>query len=244
MTISKVKIGVVIPVFNDDRIYSAIDELMAQERIPDLIIIQDPQNKYADLQSDVVRTSTYKDSGLFDGIDYCIENFFHDFDWIFLQGADDVLKGHTFFKQVEQASDRVDIVYARTKIIYPKYFRLWPNHNIVVNGFCPPPHFGTAYRKKLFKNSKMEILGQENHAKDTLWLHKIQWNKLNIIMAENCMLEMASGGISNGGKFLTGGFKNFKRLIKLAKQSNISSLRILVSYILAAIIKIFYTRFK
>jgi hypothetical protein len=242
MNALRVKIGVIIPVFNDDRIYAAVSALLAQKRVPDLILVQDPQNKYGDLQSDVVCVSTYKDSGLFDGIDHCIEKFFFDFDWIFLQGADDILKGETFFEQVEQADHEIDMIYARTKIIYPKYNRWWPSYILVANGYCPPPHFGSAYRRELFSASKMDVRGLENHAKDTLWLHKIRWKKLNILCSKKCMLEMASGGISNGGKFLTGGYKNFRNLIILSKQSDLSRLKILVSYIVATLIKLFYTR--
>ena len=228
----------IIPVFKDDRVIKAIEELNKQTVQFDEIIIQDPVSDYKHLERAGVTVNNDRDVGLFNGIDKCVEKYVTKADFVFLQGADDVLTDYDFVKKAkEHQQDGFDIFASRTAHTQNGVIkRMWPKKEYVESKKCYPAHFGTIYSGRLLKSHKMQI---EKHAAnigmDTVWLEKIRFRELKIIQDETLGFFMETGGISTKERLSS--LKNIVNVMDMSKKESLDRVKIVKTFFSSLFLK-------
>ncbi len=224
-------------------VVAAVEALLNQELQFDKIIVQDPEGKYRCLQSmsDIVLVNTDTDTGLFDGIDLCIDKYPHDY--YYLQGADDVLLNKKFLINFDESrmTQDPDIYFERIKIVGEGRQRVWPPGCFVKKGIVLPPHFGSVYRSNVLTRIRMRDFASDgNVGADTAWFYSVGVDDLNMAYMDCISFEMAAGGISNNGRYAA--FKNMKSMIVKLKKRNYPYVLASLRYIFAVLIKSVYIR--
>jgi hypothetical protein len=240
---TKPTIMAIIPVFRDERVFNAVRLLTEQKTKFDGIIIQDPEGKYLELENKDLNiiVNNDSDSGLFDGIDKCVERY--DADYYYLQGADDELINTSFLEEfyLTVNEKKADIYHQRIYLEWEGHIRLWPSAWFVKNKIILPPHFGSIYKSELLKDHKMsDFVTNNNIAADSAWFYSLNTKNLEVISEDQVGFKMFAGGLSNNGMLapLWNGVELYKKL----KTNGYPYFMPVLKFFSSIVIKSFYFR--
>ncbi|MAD46460.1 MAG: hypothetical protein CMH98_15765 [Oceanospirillaceae bacterium] len=238
---TEITVAAIIPVFKDDRIDAAVRGLINQVVPFDRIIIQDPVGNYGYLEklSENIIVNNDSDNGLFDGIDKCLDKY--EFDYYFLQGADDIVLDCEFVKKFKSLNTMPDIFFGRIKIVSDQVARFWPFGTLISMGLVLPPHFGSIYKRELLLNHRMRDFAIDgNVGADSAWFYTLDLKALRLLYTDDVTFSMAAGGISNNG--FASPMKNLICMERKIRSAGGNSFISVFKYFIASFIKLFFVR--
>ena len=203
------KISVIIPNFNDKRIFRTISSIENQSYTNFEIIVidggsNDPVliNYYNKLTHKIL---IEKDRGIFDAFNKGVKRASGDL--IYIIGSDDFLSSNKVFElvvnKIKPINDGVCIgceFFNENGMIVRKWYPKNITSTKILFGLMPP-HLGLFLRKKLYEEVGLfEIIKDKSKASDTKWLIDLALTKpkLSIPVINDVCIYMQNGGESTG----------------------------------------------